>query len=126
MALESTNNATPGRQSLLTSADGRAWKGFSGDPLGTITSGEGVGSPAGTITSDGQHLLLYGRKGISPADDSAGTAQYWLSTDGVHWSRPAIGGQDAKALLADQYPVPMLLPNGILFAGQDTSWLGTP
>ena len=44
----------------------------------------------------------------------------------LHWSRPAIGGPDAAALLADQYPVPMLLPNGILFAGQGTSWLGTP
>jgi hypothetical protein len=126
VALESTNDATPGRESLLASADGRAWKSFSGDPLGTITSGEGVGSPAGSITSDGLHLLLYGRKGISPADDSAGTAQYWLSTDGIHWSRPVIGGPDAPALLADEFPVPMVLPDGILFAGQDATWLGTP
>ena len=127
LAAESSNDADALQGGpLFSSTDGHAWKGFSGDPLGTITSGEGVGSPAGTITSDGLHLLFYGRKGISPADDSAGTAQYWLSTDGVHWSRPAIGGQDATALLADQYPVPMLLPSGILFAGQDTSWLGTP
>ncbi len=110
----------------MTSADGHAWTHFSGDPLGTISSGEGVGSPAGSVTSDGSHLLLYGRKGISPADDSAGTAQYWLSTDGLHWSRPTIGGPDGAAMLADQYPVPMVLPNGILFAGQDTTWFGAP
>ncbi len=126
MALEASNSATPGRQSLLTSADGHAWTRFSGDPLGTIASGEGVGSPAGSVTSDGSHLLLYGRKGISPADDSAGTAQYWISTDGLHWSRPTIGGTDGAAMLADQYPVPMVLPNGILFAGQDTTWFGAP
>jgi hypothetical protein len=126
MALETSNNATPGRASLLTSADGHAWAPFSHDPLGTIAAGEGVGSPAGSVTSDGLHLLLYGRKGVSPADDSAGTALYWISTDGVHWSRPRIGGPDGGAMLADQYPVPMVLPNGILFAGQDTTWFGAP
>jgi hypothetical protein len=127
VALETTSNAIPGRQALFTSADGHAWKAFAGDPLGTIKSGEGVGSPAGTLTSDGSHLLLYGQPGVSPSDDSAtGTAQYWLSTDGLAWSRPTIGGPAAAALQADQYPVPMLLPNGILFAGESASWLGTP
>jgi len=127
IAVEASNSGVPGRQELLTSADGHAWKRFSGDPLGTITSGEGVGSPAGSITSDGSHVLLYGQKGVSPADDTAtGPAEYWISTDGVHWSRPTIGGPDGAAMLADRYPVPMVLPNGILFAGEDTTWFGTP
>jgi len=125
LALATSHGATA--QSLWTSKDGRSWAPLEDDPLGAIKRGAGKGSPTGTVAGDGAHLLLYGQPGISPADDSAaGTAQYWISTDGTTWSRPAIGGADAAAMLADQYPVPMVVRDGILFAGANATWLGIP
>ncbi|MGZ6255817.1 MAG: hypothetical protein ACXWMB_02235 [Candidatus Limnocylindria bacterium] len=126
VALTTQPGRTPGLQALWTSADGHAWAPFAKDPLGTVQQGEGVGSPAGSVIGDGVRLLIYGRPNVSAADDSAGTAQYWISTDAIRWTRLAIAGPEGPAMLADQYPVPALLRDGVLFAGASTTWFGAP
>ena len=127
IALSTNPGLTPGGERVWASSDGRSWAVTSADPFGTIQQGEGVGSPAGSFVGDGSRLLAYGRPGTSPASDTAGQAEYFVSTDGVAWTRLAVSGPDATAMLADQYPVPTLMRNGILFSSGSaaTDWFGT-
>ncbi len=96
------------------------------DPFGLVTQGEGQGSPAGSFTGDGTRLLAYGRPETSAANDSQGMYQYYVSTDGVHWTLLTVAGADGPAMLADTYPKPFLLDDGILFAGATDTWFGAP
>lgn len=127
LALSVMPGLTPGAEQYWWSADGRSWAPSTADPFGAIQSGEGVGSPAGSFSSDGSRLLAYGRSGTSPASDSAGQNDYYISSDGVHWMKLAITGPDATAMLADQYPVPTLMRDGVLFSSGSiaTDWFGT-
>ena len=122
----STDHRSFGVESLWSSPDGHRWFQLANAPLGAIRGSVGAGSPAGSVTGDGTQLLVYGRPGVSPADDSSGTAEYWISTDGTSWTRLTFSGPGATAMLADQYPVPMLTPTGVLFAGRSTTWFGAP
>ena len=67
-----------------------------------------------------------GAPATSPADDSLGMYQYYVSSDGTHWTLLTIGGADGPAMLADTYPKPYLLDDGIVFAGATTTWFGAP
>jgi len=127
LALSVTPGMTPGADAIWWSADGHSWAPSTADPFGAIQQGEGVGSPAGSFTSDGNRLLAYGRSGTSPASDSAGQNDYYISSDGVHWTKLTITGPDAPAMLADQYPVPTLMRDGVLFSSGSvaTDWFGT-
>ena len=127
IALSTTPGLTPGGERFWSSTDGRAWTVSTKDPFGAIQQGEGVGSPAGSFVGDGNRLLAYGRPGTSPANDSPGQNEYFISTDGVNWTKLAISGPAATAVLADQFPVPTLMRDGILFSSGSiaTDWFGT-
>ncbi|HTS15070.1 MAG TPA: hypothetical protein VMH24_05340, partial [Candidatus Sulfotelmatobacter sp.] len=128
IALTTNPGLTPGTSRLWASSDGRSWAPTSADPLGTVQSGEGVGALAGSFTGDGTRLLAYGQPGTSPANDTAaGQAEYFISADGVHWTQLAISGPAATAVLADQYPVPILMLDGVLFSSGSAAgdWFGT-
>ncbi len=127
LALSVMPGMTPGAEEVWWSADGRSWAPSTTDPFGAIQQGEGVGSPAGSFVSDGSRLLAYGRSGTSPANDSAGQNDYYLSSDGVHWTKLDITGPDATTMLADQYPVPTLMRDGVLFSSGSTAtdWFGS-
>jgi hypothetical protein len=126
LAMSDDPGVTPGIERLWSSSDGHAWAVTKADPFGVITQGEGQGSAAGSFTGDGIRLLAYGRAGTSAANDSIGMYQYYVSLDGVHWTRLAVGGPDGAAMVADTYPKPFLLDDGILFAGATTTWFGAP
>jgi hypothetical protein len=128
IAISTTPNTTdPGLERYWWSADGRSWSVSTADPFGTVQQGEGVGSAAGTFVGDGTRLLAYGLPGTSPASDSPGQYQYFISADGIHWTKLAITGPDATPMLADQYPVPTLMRDGVLFSSGSiaTDWFGT-
>jgi hypothetical protein len=128
IALSTTPGLTPGTERFWSSSDGRTWAVSTADPFGTVQQGEGVGSPAGSFVGDGNRLLAYGRPGTSANDDSPGQNEYFVSADGVHWAKLAIAGPAATDLLANQYPVPSLMRDGVLFLGSSTTviaWFGT-
>jgi hypothetical protein len=126
LALSDNPGLTPGTERLWSSTDGHAWAVTKADPFGLVTHGEGEGSPAGSFTGDGKRLLAYGRPETSAADDSLGTYQYYVSSDGLHWTHLTVGGADGPAMVADTYPKPFLLADGIVFAGATTTWFGAP
>ena len=126
LAMSNSPGVTPGTERLWSSTDGHTWAVTKTDPFGLITQGAGTGSPAGSFIGDGTRLVAYGRSATSPADDSLGTYQYYVSSDGTHWTLLTIGGSDGPAMLADTYPKPYLLDDGIVFAGATTTWFGAP
>ncbi len=114
---ESHFGGTPGLDALWSSADGRAWRINAGlDPLGQITSGEGQGDPAGVLTGDGTRFVAWG----SPSDDLAGAAEYWTSSDGVHWTRLQTSGSGPSEPLGGNQL--FLLRDGILISGDAGTW----
>ena len=115
IALSSTGDV-PGRTSFWTSADGHAWKLSSANPMGVIESGEGVGSANGVFSGDGARLL-----GYDPGA-TASSAVYWTSLDGTNWTRLSVTGDTTVASILDL--VPFLLPDGILFNGDNQNWFG--
>ncbi len=126
IALSTTPGLTPGTERFWSSTDGRSWAVSTADPFGTVQQGEGSGSPAGSFLGDGSRLLAYGRPETSPASESPGQDEYFVSADGVHWTKLAISGAGATAMLAGQPPAPSLMRDGVLFSSDSTSaWFGT-
>ena len=128
LALTTTPGLTPGTERFWSSSDGHSWAvTTAADPLGAVQQGEGVGSPAGSFVGDGNRLLAYGRPGTAANDDSPGQNQYFVSADGLQWTPLAVAGPAATDLLANQYPVPYLMRDGVLFLGSSTAvvaWFG--
>lgn len=116
--------STPALETLWVSTDGRSWAPTTSDPLGTIQAGEGVGSPAGSFDGDGTRLLVFGTPGDTPLDTAP--YQYWVSSDGMHWTRPALTGPGVATALTQVYredagPVGWLMRDGILFVRPNTT-----
>jgi hypothetical protein len=120
IALSTQPGLTPGSSSIWSSADGRSWALSDADPLGTITAGEGVGSAAGQFAGDGTRLLAYGTQ-----HEGGGPVEYWVSSDGTHWTKLALGGAGSAALAGDDQAAPFLMRDGLLFGGQAASWFGS-
>ena len=126
IALSTTPGLTPGVERFWSSTDGRSWTVSTADPFGDVQDGEGSGSPAGTFMGDGTRLLAYGRPGTSPASDTPGQDEYFISTDGVHWTKLAISGTGATVMLGGPPVVPSLMRDGVVFSSDSTSaWFGT-
>ncbi len=119
VAESSQPGSVPGLQSLWTSPDGHAWAPSATDPLGTIASGEGVGSAAGSFVGDGQRLLAYGSQG-----GGNGPIEYWISSDGTAWTRLDLAGSGVAGLAADTSAQPFLMRDGVLFSGTSGTWFG--
>jgi hypothetical protein len=115
--------STPALETLWVSTDGHSWAPTTSDPLGTIQAGEGVGSLAGFFDGDGTRLLAYGPPGGTPPQ-AAGGYQYWVSSDGTHWTRLALTGPGVAALTEyyrdDAWPPGWLMRDGILFVRPNT------
>jgi hypothetical protein len=113
----SSNGLVPDVQSFWVSPDGRSWA-LGTDPMGVWPQGEGAGNPNGFFAGDGNRLLGDGIR------DSGQPTEYWISTDGLAWTRLALTGDTAAALAGDA--APFLLRDGIVFAGTGGTWIGTP
>ena len=94
---------TPAQETLLVSTDGHSWAPTTSDPLGMIQAGEGVGSPAGSFDGDGTRLLAYGTPGGTPPD-GLDAYQYWVSSDGTHWTWLTLTGSGRLPLPARATP----------------------
>lgn len=119
IAETSQPGVTPSVTSLWTSADGRTWSPSTADPLGTIVSGEGIGSAVGLPTGDGTHLVIWGGQG------GAGPVEYWTSLDGTSWTKLALTGAGAAGVAADPTVGATVMRDGILFSGDSSAWFGT-
>ncbi len=116
VAMSQTIDLTPGGATFWTSADGgRSWQPGT-DPLGVWQQGEGAGNPNGQFSGDGTRLLGYG----ITADGQP--TEYWASTDATSWTKLTLTGDSATADAGNA--TPMLLRDGILFAGGDKAWFG--
>jgi hypothetical protein len=125
IAFSTTPGLTPGTERFWSSTDGRSWAVSTADPFGTVQQGEGSGAAAGTFMGDGTRLLGYGRPGTSPASDTPGQDEYFISADGVHWTKLTISGTGASTMLAGPPIVPSLMRDGVLFSSDSTSaWFG--
>ena len=113
----SSTGAVPGLGSFWTSPDGRSWKVSTADPLGVLGEGEGMGSAAGVFSGDGTRLLGYGIRAVGQPPE------YWVSFDGTHWTKLALAGDTAAAVVG--HATPFLLRDGVLFSGDQGSWFGT-
>ena len=121
LTAESTQpGVIPGVESMWTSTDGRTWSPSTANPLGTLVSGQGVGSIAGSPTGDGIHLLVWGSQG-----GGGGPVEYWTSLDGTHWTKLALTGTGAAGVAADPTVGAALMRDGILFSGDSGTWFGT-
>ncbi len=117
LAAMSHAGGTPGRETMWTSSDGQAWSISTADPFGVRASGEGVGDPAGSFTGDGTRLLGWGTNG-----DAVGPAEYWLSSDGQHWTKLAIAGNGPTASVGGLQG--FVMRDGVLFSTDSGSWFG--
>ncbi len=121
LTAESTQpGVIPGVESMWTSTDGRTWSPSTANPLGTLVSGQGVGSIAGSPTGDGIHLLVWGSQG-----GGGGPVEYWTSLDGAHWTKLTLTGTGAAGVAADPTVGAALMRDGILFSGDSGTWFGT-
>ncbi len=119
VAISSQPGFMPGTASFWSSTDGHSWVTSGADPFGRIAAGEGVGGAAGGFIGDGTRLFGYGTKGAG-----AGPTQYWLSTDGQHWTKLTLtgSGPDSSA----SYFQAFLVRDGILFSSATGTWFGNP
>ena len=113
----SQTHTVPGLSSYWTSVDGQSWRQSTANPLGTIQDGEGAGSVNGSFVSDGALLLAYGAEAFGQP------TEYWISLDGIYWSRLTLTG-DTPATETGQV-TPFLMRDGILFTGSDGTWFGS-
>ncbi len=112
----SQTRSVPGVTTYWISPDGgRSWQ-LADDPLGIWQQGEGAGSANGLFSGDGTRLLGYGIR----ADGQP--TEYWTSTNATDWTRLALTGDTAAAVAGDV--TPMLLRDGVLFAGSGGTWFG--
>lgn len=120
IATSTMPGVTPGMTSFFTSSDGQSWnESNADDPLGLIASGQGTGSAAGQFAGDGTRLLAYGTQ-----QRAVGPTEYWVSSDGTHWTKLELSGAGAAPLVADDQAQPFLMRDGIFFSGQAASWFG--
>jgi hypothetical protein len=117
LAATSHAGGTPGRETMWTSSDGHAWNISTADPFGVRAGGEGVGDPAGSFTGDGTRLLGWGTNG-----DAVGPAEYWLSSDGQHWTKLAIAGNEPTSSVGGLQA--FVMRDGVLFSTDSGSWFG--
>ncbi|HEY5436544.1 MAG TPA: hypothetical protein VIK13_15040 [Candidatus Limnocylindrales bacterium] len=114
----SSTGGTPGRNTFWTSPDGRSWKVSTADPLGVIGVGVGVGEGAnGLFAGDGTRLLGHGIRAANQP------TEYWVSLDGIHWTKLVLAGDTAAAMGGQA--TPFLMRDGVLFSGDQGSWFGT-
>jgi hypothetical protein len=128
VAWMTTPGYTPGVTSLWRSTDGKAWESISG-PLGMQAGGEGGGSAAGFIESDGTRILAWGSPGdgaMPTSGQPAGGLQYWLTLDGHMWRElTPSGGAASNVVSPDATFSPFLLADGLLFSSQTTTLVGS-
>lgn len=110
LATMTPTGSTPGMDTLWTSTNGHSWALTGSDPLATVHSGEGLGSYAGMFDGDGTRLLAFGAPG-----GGSGAYQYWVSSDGTHWTQLDLTGPGAAALKTDGEAWAALMRDGILF-----------
>jgi len=106
--------AIPGTVGFVGSPDGHDWSDYD-DPLGYWSGGEGAGSALGTVTGDGNRVLVCG----TPQGSQA--LACWTSFDGRHWTELQLSG-DVSGLPDDVTPV--LLRNGVLLISAQGTWFG--
>lgn len=115
-------HVSPGVGTFWVATDGREWTQSTANPLGLQTDGAGIGSPADSFAGDGVRLIAFGRQGTDAAPE------YWVSFTGTSWSRLALNGPGAAALLADPQVQAFPMRDGILFSGGSandaTTWFG--
>ena len=106
----------PGPSTFLTSADGHTWAIVTTEPLGAQGSGAETRLNGG-YAGDGTHLLGYGQT-------TGGATEYWVSNDGSHWTKLAIGGASAGSVGGGSAQ-PFLMRDGVLFSGGATTAFGS-
>lgn len=75
--------------------------------------------PGGSFTGDGIRLLGWGTNA-----DGNGLTEYWLSSDGRHWTKLALTG-NAPTSSAGYYRA-FLMRDGVLFSTDSGNWFGDP
>ena len=109
----------PGTTSFWTSTNGHSWVISGADPFGRIASGEGTGSAAGEFAGDGNRLLGYATTG-----ERVGPTQYWVSSDGSHWTQLGLTGSAPTSHAG--YFAAFLMRDGVLFSTDAGNSFGVP
>jgi hypothetical protein len=96
-----------GSKDLWTSPDGKTWHLSS--TVGPVGGGR--------FTSDGTRIMNWGL-------GTDGTLQFWVSLDGLNWTRLTLDGDTAALVASGQDVTPFLEDGGVLFTTTDGVWYG--